>query len=335
MFLNKTKIIARLEEHKKKLIEAGYDEDRMLGIFLYGSQNYDMATEESDVDSIVIYLPTFEDFCLNKEWVSKEYKTKENEHILLKDIRHMREMWMKQNCNFLEILFTEYCILNPKYENLFQYYFIDNREDIAHYDRQKAVRSVCGQMKSTLSKDLTPKKIYNGARLFHLLTEYAAGKPYAECIKPRGTMHNYLWDIKYGEEEFEMDWINEQAEILRNNFTFLEDVLVPTLDSPRQEAANAALIKGVCEILKLSFTEEAITRQDFKKLLTATESKAFKTIIDEIGNEGNISLSQMVKKYSISRPVYDNLLSKMKEYHLAEVIPQGVKGTYVKFRRQI
>ena len=39
----------------------------------------------------------------------------------------------------------------------------------------------------------------------------------------------------------------------------------------------------------------------------------------------------MIEKYSISRPVYNNLLSKLKEYNIAEVVSQGMKGTYIKF----
>jgi GTP-sensing pleiotropic transcriptional regulator CodY len=39
----------------------------------------------------------------------------------------------------------------------------------------------------------------------------------------------------------------------------------------------------------------------------------------------------MTNKYIISRPVYTKLLDKLEKYKLAEVIKQGVKGTYIKF----
>ena len=63
----KEKTIERLREHMQEVVNRGYDEERILGIFLYGSQNYGFTTEKSDVDSRVIIFPTFEEFCLQKD----------------------------------------------------------------------------------------------------------------------------------------------------------------------------------------------------------------------------------------------------------------------------
>jgi predicted nucleotidyltransferase len=121
----KEKTIERLKEHMQEVINRGYDEERVLGIFLYGSQNYGFATEKSDVDSRVIIFPTFEEFCLQKDWVSKTIELENGEHIDIKDIRLFRENLLKQNINFMENLFTEYYIINPRYEELFNIWFIN------------------------------------------------------------------------------------------------------------------------------------------------------------------------------------------------------------------
>lgn len=74
----------RLQEHLDYVIDLGYNEDRILGIFLYGSQNYGFATETSNVDSKVFILPSFSDLCLNTSLLSKEIHYKNGEHIDLK-----------------------------------------------------------------------------------------------------------------------------------------------------------------------------------------------------------------------------------------------------------
>ena len=50
-----------LNEHKQAVIEYGIPEAQILGIFLYGSQNYGIDTEESDVplSSLLILILIF------------------------------------------------------------------------------------------------------------------------------------------------------------------------------------------------------------------------------------------------------------------------------------
>ena len=323
-------IIKRLKKQLDYAIEkAGLNENRVLGIFLYGSQNYHMAGPDSDIDSKVIYLPTFEDFCLNKQWLSIDIETEDGEHIDIKDIRYMKEMWEKQNINFLEILFTDYFIINPKYIQLFTHYFKNNREIIAHYDRQKAITSIGGQALHTLSQGTDNKKLYNAHRLYYFLQDYLLDYPYEECIVPTGPYSKSLWELKY-HCNLDAEKRLEGAQAVEQGIKHLLEVY-KDIDSPYHEAAAATMNKGVCEILKLSFAEKEITKSDFLDSLTNTETKALHSIFNEIHDEGNISLSKMVEKYSISRPVYNNLLSKLKEYNIAEVIAQGVKGTYIRF----
>ena len=50
------KIRKRIFAHYKRAIEH-YGEDNVLGVFLYGSQNYDCDIEGSDVDTKCILLP--------------------------------------------------------------------------------------------------------------------------------------------------------------------------------------------------------------------------------------------------------------------------------------
>ena len=329
--MNKKKILDRLQEHWNYAATL-YDESRFLGIFLYGSQNYGFATENSDVDSKLIYLPTFEDMCFKKTMLSKELHY-EDEHIEIKDIRLFREMFMKQNINFIEILYTEYFILNPQYKDLFCKYFIDNREDIAHFDRGKALKSISDQLIHTIKQDPhNNKKLHNGLRLYYFLEDYFNDIPYERCLKQKGVRAEELLAIKRGtaldvtsefkKERLMLDIINK-TEVLCEKYM--------DCDSPYHEAALAALNNGVKEILKKSFNmTPQFSKSDFFDNLTAMEHRAYESIVDEIGQEGNISVSKMINKVPISRPVFNNLFNKMKKYNVADIDNMGVKGTFIK-----
>ena len=77
MLMNKKEILDRLQEHYEYAIQCGYDEEHILGVFLYGSQNYGTANADSDIDSKLILLPSFEQLCLSPEMVSKELHYKD------------------------------------------------------------------------------------------------------------------------------------------------------------------------------------------------------------------------------------------------------------------
>lgn len=170
-----------LKEHKKKVLEH-YAEDQLLGVFLYGSQNYGISTENSDVDTKAILVPTVQDLVLEKP-VSRELHMDNGEHCEVKDIREMVKMFEKQNINFLEIMYTDYCLINPKYNHLWRKYFINNRELIAHMNEHYTIMSTCGQAIHTLKQNKTDgKKFANGLRLYRFLKNYLVGVHYSTAI---------------------------------------------------------------------------------------------------------------------------------------------------------
>ena len=107
-------VMERVQEHYDEALEY-FPEDRIVGIFLQGSQNYGLEIPSSDVDTKLIVVPTFEEIAFNHKAHSTTHVRENDEHIDFKDIRLMLGTFRKQNLNFLEILFTPYKILNPKY----------------------------------------------------------------------------------------------------------------------------------------------------------------------------------------------------------------------------
>ena len=170
-----------IREHKKAILKE-YAEDQLLGVFLYGSQNYGISTKNSDVDTKAIIIPTINDLCLKKP-ISREIRFDNEEHCEIKDIREMIKMFKKQNINFIEILYTDYCLINPKYNRIWQEYFINKREYISHISKRQTVMSICGQALHTLNQNKTDGKKYaNGLRLYHFLISYLSDSSYEYCI---------------------------------------------------------------------------------------------------------------------------------------------------------
>lgn len=197
----------RLEECYKIVEDKGFE---IVGIFLQGSQNYELAYENSDIDTKAIVLPKFNDFVLNKHPVSTTLILDNNEHIDLKDIRLMFDCFKKQNINFVEILFTKYKILNPKYKKLVMPLF-ENNELIAHYNNYAAVNCIAGMSMEkykalehpypTLIDKIEkygydPKQLHHIIRLNEFMKRYINGESYKDCLISK--KKDYLIKVKRG-----------------------------------------------------------------------------------------------------------------------------------------
>ena len=205
-----THIFKRLREHYSYI----KDKYEIVGIFVQGSQNYGLDIYDddykSDIDSKAIILPTLEDIVNNANPISTTLVLENNEHIDLKDIRIMFDTFQKQNVNFIEILFTKYKILNPKYKDIFQKIY-DNRETIARMDFDKALNCQAGMseqkfvalkhpyptIKDKIDKyGYDPKQLHHILRMNDFIKKFVQGKSYTECLIPDNK--DYLISIKKG-----------------------------------------------------------------------------------------------------------------------------------------
>ena len=86
----------------------------------------------------------------------------------------------------------------------------------------------------------------------------------------------------------------------------------------------------IAELFTKFYNFEKMKHIDVYSTLTKTERAAAKAIYDEIGTEGDISVSKLIQATGISRPVYNNLLNTLATTHCAEIAAHGVKGTHIK-----
>lgn len=203
-------IFKRIKEHYDEI----KDKYEVVGIFLQGSQNYglDIYDDEykSDIDTKAIVLPSFKDIVYGNAPVSTTLVRDNNEHIDVKDVRVMLDTFKKQNINFLEILFTKFKIINPKYKDLIQPLF-DYNERIARLDINKGLNCQSGMSQQKLvalkhpyptiidkieKYGYDPKQLHHIVRMFDFINKFVKGKPYSECLIADDK--EYLISIKKG-----------------------------------------------------------------------------------------------------------------------------------------
>ena len=202
-------IMNRVQDHFEESLTM-FDESRIVGIFLQGSQNYGLQIPTSDVDTKLIVTPTFDEVVLNKKPISTTHVRANDEHIDLKDIRLILATFRKQNLNFIEILFTPYFIVNPTFADEWGR-LQAQKEKIAHYSPYNAVKTMKGiamekyhameheypsKLEVLAKYGYDPKQLHHLLRVKEYLQRYINGESYEDCLWPRNP--EYLIAVKQG-----------------------------------------------------------------------------------------------------------------------------------------
>lgn len=217
------KINDRLKADYNYLEFLGYE---VVAVVLQGSQNYDLDYEDSDIDTKALVLPSVDDIILGGKKVSLTKVLETNEHIDIKDIRLMFDNFLKQNINFLEILFSKYSYVNPIYKEYMDI-LINNREEIAAYDNYRGLNCAVGmsfQKYKALEhpypsiKDKIDEYGYDGKQLHHMIRldefihrYFEKGQTFEECLISKDP--HYLISVKKN-EEYSLKEAQEIAEVV-------------------------------------------------------------------------------------------------------------------------
>ena len=129
-----------------------------IGVFLRGSQNYNLDDEQSDIDSLAVVLPNLDNLIKGYK-VSIEHHNEDDSHVDIKDIRYFFDSLKKQNPSYLEMMVTDYYVLNSDWESLWNDFWnmkhlpgewgvLSYREAICCYHPYRALQSIYGDMKS-------------------------------------------------------------------------------------------------------------------------------------------------------------------------------------------
>lgn len=257
----------RVNEHYREALNY-FPEEQIVGVFLQGSQNYGLDYEGSDVDTKLILVPSFKDICLNKKPVSTTHVRANDEHTDWKDIRLYMETFRKQNLNFLEILFTDYYVLNPMYEEQWMR-LVEHREEIARMNPYRAVKSMKGialekfhamEHPYPTKLDLIEKYGYDGKQTHHLirvddyLERYINGESYANCLHPSPEKRPHM--MEYKRHEIPLETARIEAQEILNHTVNIADEFFSNLSDVENEDMRMLLEDVSYEIMKIAVERE-------------------------------------------------------------------------------
>lgn len=223
--MKKEDIFKTLAEYKKILEDKGYN---VIYIGLYGSQNYNVDDEFSDIDVKAITLPTLHDIIFRK--VTSKTIECENGSIDVKDLITFYDVIKKGNFSYIESIDTEYSIGDKYIKDLFKQ-FRPNLKSVlgAMYEKRKALTHEYPSKKEEFEKwGCDPKQYHHIIRLYDLLEynlkndELKSYLVYTET--GRSSMISYKRNLdNLTKEEMEQDSddiINRARELIDYNYTY-------------------------------------------------------------------------------------------------------------------
>ena len=145
---------------------------------LVGSQNYNLDSENSDIDTYSFVAPKIEDLIYGKEPITKEYDVEDGKCVV-KDIRLGLNLLRKPSPNSVECFASEYKYYEPMYEDILLFYL---NEAI-----QFMLDAIAGTARGLHGRNMTEgKKFAHCLRLKEMYERYLDShyKPY-ELLKLR------------------------------------------------------------------------------------------------------------------------------------------------------
>ena len=258
-------IMDRVQEHYNESLEY-FPEDRIVCLVLQGSQNYGLDIPSSDIDTKLIITPTFEDIAMNRQAISTTHIRTDNSHTDWKDFRLMIQTWRKCNLNFLEILFSQYCIVNPLYKNEWNR-LIQNNELIANYDPCKTVKTMYGLARRKYEQmehespshhndiekfGYSPKELHHLLRIEEYIGRYINGESFQNCLMSKKS--EYLKKVKIG--YYDLDTARIVANTAIANIDRVTNVYIDTHSCEPNKNVDVLFNNVQYEIMKIAIKKE-------------------------------------------------------------------------------
>lgn len=116
--MNEKEIYWKLNQHLK-IVQNHYPIENIFGIFVIEIGN-------NEIESEAIVVPTFETICTSISHINTHIE----KYITIYDIREVYEATKMGHPEVIQLLETEYKIINPKYEHIFQKIAMCNKDKI-------------------------------------------------------------------------------------------------------------------------------------------------------------------------------------------------------------
>ena len=184
-----------------RFVEDKYPNYDVLGAFLYGSQNYNLDTDDSDVDSVIVLVPSIDSLLCEKE-VSTTYEL-EDHHIVVKDLKAFNKNLLTLSPMAVEPLFAQWKWINGKYKYLWDVYYHQHAQEIALACPAVLYDKVRAMVKSMTRRDfLTGKQYTLCNRLVRFLQQLAKEEDYDDALWIPDAERDFWMDDKLSNKKF-------------------------------------------------------------------------------------------------------------------------------------
>ena len=215
--MNKTDIFKELTNRKKILEDKGY---KVIYIGLYGSQNYNLSDEQSDIDVKAIILPTLQDIIFRK--VTSTTIECENGNIDVKDLITFYDVIKKGNFSYVEAIDTEYSIGDKYIKELFKQ-FRPNLKSIlgAMHEKRKALTHEYPSKHSEFEKwGFDPKQYHHILRLYDLLEYINTVKETRSYLVYQEDARNFMITEKRNKNNYTKEQVGKCSDLVIGKKTY-------------------------------------------------------------------------------------------------------------------
>ena len=238
-------IFAAVKRHHDAVAAKGY---LVIMTSLVGSQNYDLDSETSDIDTYSFIMPPLHKIALGEEMESGLFELDDG-HCNYKDIRIALHLFRKTSPNSVEYFTSKYKIYNPAFEPILKEYLEDNEKtwEMVHCNYSHMLYAMAGMAQQLTKRNMPPGKAFAHAlRLknmyYNFLNSLNAG---AVLDLPPHSDRDLAMIVKYDKDEDNFEsyklgcqniakWLQEQRE-----------KFIMTEDQVRTEQTGLALIDSL------------------------------------------------------------------------------------------
>lgn len=226
----------KLIEHQNYVKQHGF---KPIMTVLIGSQNYNLETHNSDIDTFTFILPTIEELAYGNAPRSGEYEVEDGK-CMYKDIRLALNLLKKPSPNSVECFYTKYRILSSATYGLYE--FLKN--DSIFYVNYTHMVTACAGMAHQLTKRNMPagKRYSHALRLKNLVNNYINHKTYTMFYLPLSD-NIEARAAKLNQDPAREDYYNSGCELISNYLDEVKESFTPTKEQLEEEKYALNLIE--------------------------------------------------------------------------------------------
>lgn len=224
------KIEAAVETHARKVkrfIEK-FGAQHFMTV-LIGSQNYELDSKDSDIDTFSFVMPSLNDLITGKPPLSFEFDTDDGK-CSVKDYRLAFNLLRKPSPNSVECFVSKYKYYEPEYKKVLKY-FLNNEAPlrlITHANFYNMLNAIAGTARMLHGRNMTE------------------GKKYSHCLRLQELAQKYLdWDVspfeylllnpenteaarlaKFGDSNKTNEWYQQQNKLIADALTNKADTFI-------------------------------------------------------------------------------------------------------------